>query len=152
MLVKSKIVEEIERAKIAHQRWIKRVENLISGLPIDKDMLVLDISKCGYGVWLYAQSGHRLNLNRNFKKDIEILKLHQEHLFELYEEIQKVFTPPSKESLLQKLIPSKRRADKKLLQEYLMVFESSANEMEQNVQKFIRKIDKIDSYTILNAA
>ena len=36
---RSEILQETTKAKIAHKRWVKRADHLISGLPVDKDFI-----------------------------------------------------------------------------------------------------------------
>jgi len=55
IMTKAQIQQEVAKAKIAHKRWVKRADHLISGLPVDKEFIPLEATSCGFGKWLYSQ-------------------------------------------------------------------------------------------------
>ena len=105
MLTKAAVLQELNHAKIAHTRWVKRAEHLISGLPVDKEFIPLEATGCGFGKWLYGPVGEKLRLENEFQELIEEIEQYHDDLHDIYAEIYKIyFVLPKERSLWQKVI------------------------------------------------
>jgi hypothetical protein len=105
MASKLMIVQELSNAKIAHMRWVKRADHLISGLPVDKEFIPLEPTTCGFGRWLYGEVGQKLRLSSEFQSLIEQIEFHHDTLHDVYGEIYKIFfVVPEKRSLWHKIL------------------------------------------------
>jgi len=91
MLNKAMILHELAQAKIAHQRWVKRVDHLISGLPVEKEFISQDPISCCFGEWLYGLGGEKLRSYYIFEPTITQIEREHNALHEAYEKIYKVF-------------------------------------------------------------
>jgi len=60
-MTKTGILQQIQDAKTAHIRWVKRADHLVSGLPVDKDFIPLESTTCAFGQWFY-HDGVKLRL------------------------------------------------------------------------------------------
>jgi len=105
VLSKATIIQELNSAKIAHMRWVKRADHLITGLPVDKEFIPLEPTTCGFGRWLYGEVGQQLRIEDTFKSIIEQIEFHHDSLHDVYGEIYKIFfIVPQKRSLLHKIL------------------------------------------------
>jgi len=134
MLSKATILQELSNAKIAHMRWVKRADHLISGLPVDKEFIPLESTTCGFGKWLYGTVGQKLRLEDEFKSIIEQIEFHHDNLHDVYGEIYKVFfVMPEQRSLLHKIITfnSKKVSEKEKskAKEYFHSLQKSSTEL-----------------------
>jgi len=137
---KSSILQELSHAKIAHMRWIKHADHLISGLPVDKNFIPLEATSCGFGKWLYS-TGSKLRTDEKFKYLIEQIEFHHDNLHETYMSIYKIyFVMPENRSLIHKIItfnnkePSKD--EKELAKKYYLILEKSSNDLLNLLDKF----------------
>ena len=102
-MTKAEILQEITKAKIAHKRWVKRADHLISGLPVDQEFIPLDATICGFGKWLYSQ-GSELRVIDATRYIIDEIEHHHDELHAIYGEIYKLyFILPQNRSLLNKV-------------------------------------------------
>jgi hypothetical protein len=134
MLSKSTILQELSSAKIAHMRWVKRADHLISGLPVDKEFIPLESTTCGFGKWLYGEVGQKLRLEEEFKSIIEQIEFHHDNLHDVYGEIYKIFfVMPEQRSLLHKIITfnSKKVSEKEKMRakEYFHSLQKSSTDL-----------------------
>ena len=105
MLTKAKILQEISDAKVAHERWVKRAEHLVEGLPVDKNFIPLDPTTCGFGRWLYGDVGKKLRVTKEYQNIIEQIEFYHDKLHDIYKDIYKIyFVLPNERSLLHKII------------------------------------------------
>ena len=105
MVTKAKILQEISNAKVAHERWVKRAEHLVEGLPVSKSFIPLDTTECGFGQWLYSEAGNKLRLTKEFKNIIEQIEFYHDQVHDVYKEIYKIyFVLPNERSLMHKII------------------------------------------------
>lgn len=147
MLSKSTILQELSSAKIAHMRWVKRADHLISGLPVDKEFIPLEPTVCGFGRWLYGDVGQRLRLDDDFKSIIEQIEFHHDNLHDVYGEIYKVFfVMPEKRSLLHKIMTfnSKKVSEKEKIKakEYFHSLQTSSNDLLGLLERLEREVKK----------
>jgi len=84
MITKAQVLQELSKAKIAHMRWVKRADHLISDLPVDKEFIPLEATSCGFGKWLYTGTGLELRSVDKFKYIIEQIEFHHDNLHDLY--------------------------------------------------------------------
>jgi len=111
MITKAQVLQELSKAKIAHMRWVKRADHLISDLPVDKEFIPLEATSCGFGKWLYTGTGSELRSVDKFKYIIEQIEFHHDNLHDLYSNIYKIyFVMPEKRSLLHKIVTFNSKA------------------------------------------
>ena len=98
------ILQQTSDAKIAHLRWVKRAEHLISGLPIKEDFIPLEPTSCVFGKWFYSQ-GSQLRTVDSLKDTMAQIEKHHDELHDTYGEIYKIyFLLPQHRSLLHKIL------------------------------------------------
>ncbi len=124
MLSKAKIIQELNSAKIAHSRWVKRADHLISGLPVDKAFIPLEPTTCGFGQWLYGPVGEKLRLNPAYRGIIEQIEHYHDRLHDTYGQIYKYFfVLPEQRSLLHKIVTfNSKRVSKKEMEQARLLF------------------------------
>ena len=113
-MTRADILQEITKAKIAHKRWVKRADHLISGLPVDKEFIPLEATSCGFGRWLYTQ-GTELRTIEATRYIMDEIEHHHDDLHDSYGEIYKIyFIMPENKSFLSKVFTfnSKKVTDK----------------------------------------
>jgi len=156
MLTKAKILQELNSAKIAHERWVKRAEHLVDGLPVDQSFIPLDPTECGFGRWLYSDMGHRLRLLKEYKSLIEQIEFYHDKLHDIYRKIYKIyFVIPKERSLLHKIftLNSKKptASEQQTAQEYFSELKKSSMELKQlltqmeNTTKEIKSLEQLNS-------
>lgn len=132
-MTKATILQEIAKSKIAHKRWVKRADHLISGLPIDKEFIPLEATSCAFGKWFYSQ-GTELRTIDATKHIIEEIEHHHDDLHTTYGEIYKLYyVVPENRSFLTKLLTfnSKKinEKEKEIAKIYFRQLEKSSDEL-----------------------
>jgi uncharacterized protein Yka (UPF0111/DUF47 family) len=132
-MTKAEILQEITKAKIAHKRWVKRADHLISGLPIDKEFIPLEATTCGFGKWLYSQ-GTQLRTIEATRYIIEEIEHHHDDLHDAYSKIYTLyFIVPENKSFLSKVLTfnSKKvtKKDKEKAKAYFIQLLKSSEEL-----------------------
>ena len=89
-MTRAEILHATNKAKIAHKRWVKRADHLISGLPVDKEFIPLEATSCGFGKWLYSQ-GTELRTLESTKFIMEKIEHHHDDVHDAYSEIYKLY-------------------------------------------------------------
>ena len=105
MLNKAMIIHELSMARIAHERWVKRAEHLISGMPVDIEFIPHEATKCGFGKWYYGLVGQTLKGFYTFTPTMENIEQCHGQLHKIYHEIYEIFfVKPNNRTLLHRLI------------------------------------------------
>jgi len=157
MITKSSILQEVSQAKIAHMRWVKRADHLISDLPVDKEFIPLEATTCGFGKWLYAEMGSQLRVMETFKYIMEQLEFHHDNLHESYSKIYKIyFVMPEKRSLLHKLVTFNSKTvsnkEKEEAKKYFDILKKSSDDLIALLDKFENEVRGVKSFTELKKA
>ena len=137
---KSAILQELSNAKIAHMRWVKRADHLVSDLPIDKEFIPLEAISCGFGKWLYT-TGSDLRANEDFKYLIEQIEFHHDNLHDTYMSIYKIyFVVPEHRSLLHKVMTFNShdvsKKEKEFAKKHYSILEKSSTNLLALLDKF----------------
>jgi len=140
MLNKAMILHELAQAKIAHLRWVKRVDHLISGLPVDKEFIPQDPTACRFGEWLYGLVGEKLRSYYIFEPTLNQIEREHNALHEVYEKIYKVFYD-RQPSLLHKIV---RFGRKKISKRELSEVQESFAVLKEHSQELTRLIEKLE--------
>ncbi len=143
-MTRSDILLETTKAKIAHKRWVKRADHLVSGLPVDKEFIPLEATSCGFGKWLYSQ-GIELRTLEATRYIMDEIEFHHDELHDLYSEIYKIyFVIPENKSFLSKVLTfnSKKisKADQEKAEIYLQKIKQSSTDL-------LALIDKLEVAT-----
>ena len=145
-MTRADILQETNKAKIAHKRWVKRADHLISGLPVDKEFIPLEATSCGFGKWLYSQ-GTELRTIEATKFLIEEIEHHHDDVHDVYSEIYKLyFLVSENKSFLSKVLTfnSKKisKKDKDKAKKYFGQLKQSSEEL----LKLIEKLEAVSQH------
>ncbi len=146
MLNKSTIILELQRARLAHERWIKKVEHFIEGLPVDVDTITLVPTDCGFGKWFYGPIGENLKNEYVFERTMERIEHCHNTLHETYEKVYILFhTKPS--SLIARIIPiggaKRQRAMATLYLEKLKILSEELLYLIGKLEKAVKAVDTV---------
>lgn len=98
------ILQELTKARIAHTRWVRRADHLISGLPVDKDFIPLEATTCGFGKWFYS-TGTTLRHHKDYASIMDQIEAYHDDLHGYYGQIYKLyFVMPENRSILHKVM------------------------------------------------
>jgi len=152
MLSKATIIQELNSAKVAHMRWVKRADHLISGLPVDKEFIPLEPTTCGFGRWLYGEVGQKLRVEEEFKSMIEQIEFYHDSLHDVYGEIYKIFfVMPEKRSLWQKILTfNSKQVTKKEMEkarEYFLSLQKTSTELVTLLERLETVVKTSDNMT-----
>jgi len=155
MITKSHILQELSKAKVAHMRWVKRADHLISDLPVDKEFIPLEATTCGFGQWLYKGSGSELRSLEKFKYIIEQIEFHHDNLHELYSNIYKIyFVMPEKRSLLHKIVTFNSKTisakEKGEAKKYFTLLKKSSEDLIELLDKFDQEARNSTAFSDIN--
>ena len=144
---RSVILQELSDAKVAHMRWVKRADHLISDLPVDKEFIPLEATACGFAQWLY-NAGSTLRTKENLKDLIEQIEFHHDNLHDTYRSIYKIyFIVPEHRSLLHKIMTFNSHdvsnAEKELAKEHYAMLKKSSEYLLALIDKFDIQIRKM---------
>ena len=143
-MTRAAILQETTKAKIAHKRWVKRADHLISGLPVEKEFIPLEATSCGFGRWLYSQ-GTQLRIIEATRYLIEEIESHHDDLHDTYSEIYKIyFTIPENKSFLSKVFTfNSKKVSTKGKQQAQIYFE----QLKKSSDELLNLLDKLDLAT-----
>jgi len=146
------ILQETNKAKIAHQRWVKRADHLITGLPVEKEFIPLEPTSCAFGQWFYSQ-GSQLRTIGSIKDVLSQIEKYHDELHDIYGRIYKIyFMMPQNRTLLQKIMTfnSKKVTKNEQLeaQKYYKLLEESSETLLYLVEQFELKVKEL-TYTDL---
>lgn len=153
MSSKAIILQELSQAKIAHMRWVKRADHLISGLPVDKEFIPLDGDECTFGKnFLHGDVGRELRVMDLFKYKMEQIDFLHNNLHDSYTEIYKIyFVMPEKRSFLHKLTHFNSKEisekEKKEAKKYFDLLEKTSTELLDVIDKLEIVVRETDLHT-----
>jgi len=140
-MTKSDILQEVNKAKIAHKRWVKRADHLISGLPVDKEFIPLEATSCGFGRWLYSQ-GTLLRTIEATRYIIDEIEHHHDDLHDMYGEIYKLyFIIPENKSFLSKVLTFN---SKKVTEKDKTKAKAYFKQLKQSSEELLALLDKLE--------
>ena len=140
-MTRSDILQETNKAKIAHKRWVKRADHLISGLPVDKEFIPLEATSCGFGKWLYGQ-GTELRTLEATRYIVDEIEHHHDDLHDMYGEIYKLyFVVPENKSFLSKVLTFN---SKKVTEKDKEKAKSYFRQLQQSSEELLALIDKLE--------
>ena len=144
-MTRAEILQEITRAKIAHKRWIKRADHLISGLPVEKEFIPLAATSCGFGKWLYGQ-GTSLREIDNTRHIMEEIEVHHDDVHDTYSEIYKIFfiIPESKSFFSKVFTFNSKNVNKKGKEQAELYFE----QLRKSSDELLKLLEKLEQETI----
>ncbi len=109
MLNQALIIDSIFEAKKFHLKWLKRVDHLVSGLPVDEKRISIEPTECNFGKWLYLDAA-KLRLIPKLQSIYDRIEYHHNEVHDAYMEIYRIyFVIPKRNSFLQKFIPLERQ-------------------------------------------
>ena len=149
MLNKAIILDELSQAKVAHMRWIKRVDHLISGMPVEEYFIPLEPTACGFGKWLYGLVGEKLRSIYIFESTICQIEMTHDKLHAVYGEIYNIFySRPQSRTLLHMIVTlgSNKVSKKELLQakEYFSILQEYSLELIHQIEKLEKAVKAVD--------
>ena len=149
MLNKATVLHELGQAKIVHLRWVKRVDHLVSGLPVEKDLISIDPTQCGFGKWLYGPIGEKLRSEYIFESTIYKIETYHDRIHELYGEIYNIlYAAPASRTILHKIVTlgSKKvsKADRERVKSYFEVLLEYSDEMLALLVKLEKAVKAVD--------
>jgi hypothetical protein len=143
MLNKAMILHELAQAKIAHLRWVKRVDHLIAGLPVEESFIPQNPTACRFGEWLYGLVGEKLRTYYIFEPTIKQIETEHNALHKVYEKIYGIFYGKQRrQSILHRIIRvGRRKVSKKELEEAKATF-ILLQEHSKELTRLIEKLEK----------
>ena len=149
---KSTIILELDRAKLAHERWVNRAEHLINGLPVQKEFIPVEPTDCGFGEWLYGPVGDYMRTQYIFERTIDRIEKSHNELHSHYSKIYKIFFDrvPKSPGLFHKLVKFNRRSVSKkeregAKNEFAKLQESSSELLHliEKLENAVRAVDPV---------
>jgi len=144
-MTRAEILQEIKNAKIAHKRWVKRADHLISGLPVEKEFIPLSARSCGFGKWLYDQGAslREIDITRDIIEEIES---HHNDVHATYSEIYKIFfIIPNEKTFLSKVFTfNNENVSTKAKEQAKLYFE----QLRKSSDELLKLLEKLEQETI----
>ena len=100
------ILKQVEAARIAHAKWLRRAKHLIENMPVTSGMLPIDSTACEFGKWFYSEGLKYKNIPRLTVMLERIDALHEE-IHAIYLNIYKIYFVSLKRSwVMSKILDS----------------------------------------------
>jgi len=146
---KAMIIQELNMARVAHERWVKRAEHLVSGMPVDKAFIPLEPMLCGFGEWYYGMVGRTLRSMYIFTPTMETIEACHNELHRIYHRIYDIyFEKPKKRSFLEKIMTFNNKSitkkEKKEADSYLMLLQETSDELIYHLDKLEKAVRVAD--------
>ena len=149
MITQAKIFQGIDVARMSHERWVKRAQHLVEGLPVDKHFIPLEPTECGFGRWFYGEIGSALRKLDPYKELFDQIEYYHNRLHEIYKIIYTIyFVKPYARSFWHKVIllnnknvtsKEKKRAQKAF--EQLQTISMRLKVLLNEVERITKEID-----------
>jgi len=154
-MLQSSILHHINDAKQSHLHWLKHIENLTSGLPVDQTLIIKDENLCNLGKWINFE-GLKIRSLDGISNILNTLEHYHKQLHDEYLYIHKLyFITPKQRSMLYKFFTfnSQRitQSEKEQAKEHLRNIKNISEEvlillniLEERIKNIsIMEIDKI---------
>jgi hypothetical protein len=103
---RDEIIKQIEAARMAHAKWLRRAKHLIENMPVTSGMLPIDSTECEFGKWFYSEGLKYKNIPQLTGMLERIDALHEE-IHSIYLNIYKIYFVSLKRSwLMSRLLDS----------------------------------------------
>ena len=150
MINKSTIIQELNNAKSAHKRWVKRADHLVSGLPVDETFIPIETEACGFGEWLYGLVGQQLRSEYIFAPTMEQIEFCHDRLHDAYREIHAIYyTQPQTPTLFHKLMKLGRKKvskrERERAEKHLLALQEHSRELIRLLEKLEKAVKAIDT-------
>lgn len=143
IMIKKQMLNDTHRAKIAHKRWLRRVQHLVENLPVDINTLPVDAKKSEFAQWFYT-SGIKCKQIPQLEYYVSLIDFLYNEMHKSYLKIHTLYTAESNSSKLSMLFsPSKRKISAKELriaQFYLNDIENLSSELLKFIDLFERHL------------
>ncbi len=148
MIQKTLIYKHIDDARIAHNRWVRRAEDLVNELPIDKDFIPLESTTCAFGKWLYGSMGISMSLEPEYKELLSSIENKHDKLHNIYKDIYNYFfVAPEHKDLFHKIITFNSKTisnkDMKLAQSKLLELKEVSTDMISYLDKLEKRVKQL---------
>ncbi len=139
---KDSILITLDNAKKSHQKWVDNALFLIQGMPLEKDKVPVDSTKCIFGKWYYSQ-GQALNQIPGFK---EIEDFHNKLHHKYHEIFSLLFDEKTmkKPSFLEKLFGLSQKVEKEKRELAMEKYEQLSHYSE-HIVTLLTRLEKIIS-------
>ncbi len=132
---------QIVEAKRAHRKWVSHAQLLIEGGAVEKEMVPVHETDCGFGRWYFSQEGQSFSANPLFQK----IGVQHEQLHGKYIEIYSLLFGEAKPSFFSRLIGTSRKKSEANLELAKMKYQelnTISHEMVSLLDQFIQQIEK----------
>lgn len=100
------VLKNIRAARRAHVVWVQRAKSLVNGLPIKKEQIPFEVTKCEFGKWFYCDGQILLSI---FTEDaVKIVGEKHKELHDIYMKIFKIYFSTTNQSFFARLMNHKR--------------------------------------------
>jgi hypothetical protein len=142
------VVKSIRVARRAHTEWVDRAKSLVNGLPVKKEQIPLEVTKCSFGKWFYCDG--QILLSFFTEEAIEKLDNKHKELHDVYMKIFKIYFPEHTDSFLASLFKRKVRIsaqDENTALAYLRNLEEVSKELVSFLNIIEKKLNTVDEET-----
>ncbi len=149
-MTKSTILGYITDAKRAHLAWVREADHLINALPVNKEIIQLEATKCIFGKWLYSD-GSKLRMIPAFNDTLDKIERHHNDLHNMYSEIHNIyFVRPKKRSLLAKIFTSNKVSmyDNEKSRIFFRNIQRSSEHLLHNINSLEKQVSGLNSLNL----
>ncbi|MEA1879613.1 MAG: hypothetical protein U9N11_03095 [Campylobacterota bacterium] len=108
-MLRSDILREVSNNIVRHERWLKRMDHLTSGLPVDQQLVNIEKTLYFYASWLNNKSC-KLHTSYHTNTLVEQIKYQYNELNKFYKEIYNLyFILPKNRKLLHRITTFNRQ-------------------------------------------
>lgn len=116
VILKKQMLNETHNARKAHTQWLRKVNHLVSNLPVDINTLPTDLTKTPFGQWLHS-SGMKYKQIAQLEYYISLIDFLYSEIHTSYLKIHTIYSTDTKLSRLKKiLIPAHKKVSGRKLE------------------------------------
>ena len=138
---KESIVQVLSSAKVAHLKCVQKAKSLISGMPINNEVIPLGYKDCMFGKWFYSV-GQEISMMPGMSVMDSIGMKHKE-LHEIYFKIFQIYFTEDEKSFFSKLLKIKRKIsseEQEIAEQYYEELKVTSKELLRLTGKLERRI------------
>jgi hypothetical protein len=154
-MLKRNVLNEINAARLAHAKWVRRAKHLVENLPVTEEMIPMDSTECAFGRWFFS-NGMKFRILNNFGTLVDQINLHHTQVHDIYLHIYKIYFLDTKRSWMMNMLTKTRKEvsieGQRMAYRYFTELENASESLTKILDQFEREVAILDEAKLMSVA
>ncbi len=142
VMLKKRMLNDTHNAKIAHKRWLRRLNHLVDNLPVDIKTLPTDARKTEFGQWFY-NNAIKCNQIPQLKYYVTLIDFLYREMHTSYLKIHSLY---SSNSITSKLLKTLHPSQPQISTKQLKIAQFYRNDIESLSKELLTFLDEFEKH------